>query len=107
MLITPIQLLEETAADAGYNHVVTSPAPYIVYMGLPGCLPEWSDECDSMAEAFDIAVEEYKIAWEDDDDEALYISDNIIAATVELITTGSTSLPVGPFDYVWVEPNLV
>ena len=106
MLITPIQLLEETAADYGNKDVATSPAPYVVYMGLPGCLPTWSEECDTMAEAFDIAVEEYKIAWEDDDDEALYISDSIIAASVELITTGSTTLPVGPFDCVWVEPNL-
>ena len=108
MLITPTQLLEETAADYGHKDVVTSPAPYVVYMGSPGSFPTWSEEweCNSMAEAFDIAVEEYKFAWEDDDDEALYISDNIIAATVELITTGSTTLPIGPFDYVWVEPRL-
>ena len=103
MLITPIQLLQETAAYAGYNHVVTAPAPYVVYMGLPGYLPNWSAECDSMAEAFDIAVEEYNIAWEEEDAD---LSDHIITATVELITTGSTSLPIGPFDYVWVEPSL-
>ena len=104
MLITPTQLLEETAAYAGYSHVVTSPAPYIVYMGLPGYLPSWSAECASMAEAFDIAVEEYNIAWGDDDAD---LSDHIITASVELITTGSTVLPIGPFDYVWIEPRLV
>ena len=103
MLITPTQLLEETAAYAGY--VVTSPTPYIVYKGLPGYLPSWSTECDYMAEAFDIAVEEYNIAWDDDNDEC-DLSDRIITATVELITTGSTSLPIGPFEYVWVEPIL-
>ena len=104
MLITPIQLLEETAAYAGYNHVVTSPAPYVVYTGLPGCLPTWIAECDSMAEAFDIAVGEYNIAWEDEDAD---LSDHIITASVKLIITGSTVLPIGPFDYVWVEPSLV
>ena len=104
MLITPTQLLQETAAYAGYNHVVTSPAPYVVYTGQPGCLPNWSVECDSMAEAFDIAVEEYNIAW-DDDNEECDLSDHIITATVELIITGSTVLPIGPFDYVWIEPS--
>ena len=103
MLITPIQLLEETAAYAGYNHVVTSPAPYVVYMGLQGYLPTWSAECDSMAEAFAIAVEEYNIACGDEDAD---LSDRIITSTVELIITGSTALPIGPFDYVWVEPSL-
>ena len=106
MLITPIQLLEETAAYAGYNHVVTSPTPYLVYTGLPGCLPTWSAKCDSMAEAFDIAVEEYNIA-RDDDNEDFDLSDDIITASVKLIITGSTVLPLGPFDYVWVEPSLV
>ena len=105
MLITPTQLLKETAAYAGYNHVVTSPTPYIIYTGVPGCLPDWSVECDSMAEAFDIAVEEYNIA-RDDDNEDFDLSDDIITASVELITTGSTSLPIGPFYYIWVEPNL-
>ncbi len=105
MLITPIQLLEETAAYAGYSHVVTAPAPYLVYMGQPGCLPDWSVECDSMAGAFDIAVEEYNIACGDDPEEC-DLSDHIITATVKLITTGSTSLPIGSFDYVWVEPSL-
>ena len=105
MTKTPIQLLEETAAYAGYNHVVTSPAPYVVYMGFPGYLPTWFEECDSMAEAFDIAVKEYNIAWGDDNEECA-LSDYIITATVELITTGSTSLPIGYFAYVWVEPSL-
>ena len=106
MLITPIQLLEETASDYGINNVVTSPAPYVVYTGIPGYLPTWSAECDSMAEAFDIAVEEYNIAWDDDNDD-FDLSDHIINAAIELITTGSTILPIGPFDYVWVEPRLV